>query len=232
MLIKEFEGQEYVLKKDVDQLVAERVAEISTKKREAEARALEAEKAAKEAEAKAKTAEEAAAGAGALKAQLDEAQARAARSEGRYERHMALADKGITDADVRDAIEWAHERSQAELPKGQQQTLPDALDAWLTDPDKAPASVRPHLIAVAQAVATGDEQGGDAGAAGGDQRGSEGGEDAPKAQPRGRGALPQLPGQRQNKPTPNQPTLTLEQIYAADGDELDKMMEQFKAGST
>lgn len=222
--IKEFEGQSWMLQSDVDAVVADRVREISAAKKAAEAAAKEAADKLKDAELKASEAEEAAAGAGALKAALDEAQARVLKAEGRYERHMALADKGITEPDIRDALLWAHDRAQEKIPAKDRQGLAEVLEAWAADPDAAPASVRPHLASLAQAEGDGDG-GGDGEVAGENPSGGDAGD---PVKSRGRGALPRLPTQAPDKPGPSQESMSLEEIYDADGDKLDSMIKQYR----
>lgn len=234
----EHEGKKYILKSDVDDIITSRVSEVSAKRREAEARAVAAERELENAKAKLTEAD-------GLGAQITDLRAELAAANARYDRHSQIAAAGITDPDVRDAIEWAYERTNGRLPKKDQRSLEDTLAAWAEEPDSAPASVRHHFAEATAAsgdggAAEGAVQGAGAGAgAGGSSAGEGAGGTATggsTATGAGAGAggrtLPKAPKQAATKPSPVAKPLTLDAIYGAkDGQELDAMIAQFKGAT-
>lgn len=80
-----------------------------------------------------------------LQQQIDEYRAQLDTANTRYERHSAIAAHGLTDPDLRDAVEWAYDRAMSTADS------PLDLGEWLTqikaDPSSAPSVLRPHLSA-------------------------------------------------------------------------------------
>jgi hypothetical protein len=229
---KEFEGKTWVLKTDVDEIVAGRLSEVTRKKNDLEARIASLEKDLDGAKTKGAQGDAAAAQIAELREQLAAANAR-------YDRHSAMAAHGILDPDVRDAVEWAYERTNSKLPKKDQRPFTDTLDDWVGDNEKAPASIRHHLVA--EAATEGGDAGagadaGDAGDAGGDDAaGAAGGTQAgagAKKPAAGTGAkpLPKKPKAAPTKPSPHSTPVTLDDIYGADDKKLDELVKQYKSG--
>jgi hypothetical protein len=67
----------------------------------------------------------------------------------RYNRHTSIAQAGIIDPDLRDAVEWAYERAQKDLPKKDKTGLSVWLSEQMQNPATAPAVLRPHLQTLA-----------------------------------------------------------------------------------
>lgn len=168
-LVTDIDGH-FLPKADVEKTIAERTGTLSKRARDAESQVetltSEAEKAGK----RLKTVDTLAEQVEALKGQL-------ASAEARYERHSAVAAAGITDPDVRELVEWQYERATKEqgdkAPK-----LADWLAEQVKTPDKAPASLRPHLQSLKVEGGKGDDKGGEGGAGGsGDDKGGGGGKE-------------------------------------------------------
>lgn len=238
--IKEFEGQKWVLQSDVDEIVTSRLTEVTGKKREAETKLATTERELADLKKTAGNTE-------ALAAEVADLRGKLAQSDARYERHTAIAAAGITDPDLRDAVEWAYERANGKLAKKDQRSLQDTIEAWSSDPTAAPASVRHLFEAAGEAAGGGEADGGEAagaagtagaaGAAGaGQAAGSAGGAGQAAGTQAGAGAakaLPKGPKQAGNKPGPGPKGVTLEQIYAAKtNEELDALMSEFKGTAT
>lgn len=67
----------------------------------------------------------------------------------RYNRHTSIAQAGIIDPDLRDAVEWAYERAQKDIPKKDKTGLSVWLSEQMQNPATAPAVLRPHLQTLA-----------------------------------------------------------------------------------
>ena len=141
MTTKIIEGVEYIEKTAVDQIVSSRLTKLAEKLRTSEetAATLKAQieqNASKLAEAEAMTGTVA-----DLRAQLEGANSR-------YDRHSTIAQTGITDPDLRDAVEWAFDRAQQNIPKKDRTSIGDWLQGHMAAPESAPAVLRPHLQAL------------------------------------------------------------------------------------
>ena len=130
------DGQEYVLKTDVESAYKSRIAKLST-------RAAEAEEAAGVLQSKIDSQVGKLDGMETLNSEIQALGERLQKSESKYERHMALSAMGFQDEDLREAVEWSYERSfrdQAEKP-----ALADWMKSLKDDPSQAPSILRPHL---------------------------------------------------------------------------------------
>ena len=104
MKIITHEGQEYILKSEVDGIVRERLSKVAEGKRMAEGKVSELE-------AQLETMNEKVKGVDAMASQLSQLQDELAVSNQRYERHSAIASHGITDPEIRDLIEWQYTKA-------------------------------------------------------------------------------------------------------------------------
>lgn len=130
------DGQEYVLKTDVESAYKSRIAKLSS-------RASEAEEAAGVLQSKIDSQVGKLDGMETLNSEIQALGERLQKSESKYERHMALSAMGFQDEDLREAVEWSYERSfrdQAEKP-----ALADWMKSLKDDPSQAPSILRPHL---------------------------------------------------------------------------------------
>jgi len=128
------EGVEYVLKADIESAFKDRISKLS-------ARAIQAEEQAKalqdnldnqsgELEKISKLQEKVS----TLEASLQDA-------ESKYSRVSMLSEQGFTDPELREAVEWAYQRSKTEA------TLEDWIKGIKEKPEEAPLVLRPHLQA-------------------------------------------------------------------------------------
>jgi multidrug resistance efflux pump len=138
MDIQEIDGIEYVKKSDVENIIKQRIDKVA-------ARANEAEQVAKELQQKLEKATKSDATIDLLHQQIETMKSELTKSEQKYERFQALSKHGFTDAEIIDAIEWTYEKSQQGLKKGEQTALADWLDNIVSNPEQAPAILRPHI---------------------------------------------------------------------------------------
>ena len=132
------EGQEYVLRSDLEASFKDRISKLSTRATQAEeqSQALQAEL--DNQMGKLGSIE-------ALTEQIETYKTQLAQANTRYDRHSAMAQHGWTEPDLRDAVEWSYDRAMASLPKKDQQSLSEWLEGIKADPTQAPAILRPHL---------------------------------------------------------------------------------------
>lgn len=141
MTSKIIEGVEYIEKTAVDQIVSSRLTKLAEKLRTSEETAATL-KAQIEQNASRITEAEAMTGTVAdLRAQLEGANSR-------YDRHSTIAQTGITDPDLRDAVEWAFDRAQQNIAKKDRTSIGEWLQGHMAAPEGAPAVLRPHLQAL------------------------------------------------------------------------------------
>lgn len=135
----EHEGQTYILKSEMENIIKDRISRVAQ-------RATAAEDALKEAEKRISKAEKGLSSVDMLNQQIGELQGKLKTSEQRFSRYQSISKHGLTDPDLIEAIEWSYERSQ----KGSESPieLGEWLDKQVSDPDSAPMTIRPHLQAL------------------------------------------------------------------------------------
>ena len=82
-----------------------------------------------------------------LSQQLTELKDKLTKSERKYQRHTTIAKHGLS-SDIVDAVEWAYDREMANLKKSDRIALEDWIDIHKSNPQTAPAILRPHLQAL------------------------------------------------------------------------------------
>lgn len=132
----EHEGQTYVLKTDMESAFKDRIQKLS-------ARAIQAEEQAKTLQdqldnqaGKLETLD-------TLNNQIKELGEQLAKSESKYSRHLAIAEMGFQDEEMREMVEWSYEKATKGMEKAP--TLSDWLGEIKKDPSKAPKVLAPHL---------------------------------------------------------------------------------------
>ena len=131
------EGQEYILKEDVDGLVRERLSKVTEAKRQAESRANLLESQIHDMESKVKNSE-------AMASQLAQLQDELLLSNERYERHSAIAGHGITNSEIRDLVEYQFNKAM----EGKSKKDRVSLSVWLgniKETGEIPMVLKPFL---------------------------------------------------------------------------------------
>ena len=137
MKIITHEGQEYILKSEVDGIVRERLSKVAEGKRMAEGKVSELE-------AQLETMNEKVKGVDAMASQLSQLQDELAVSNQRYERHSAIASHGITDPEIRDLIEWQYTKAM----DGKSQKDKKSLSEWISgmgETGEIPTVLQPYF---------------------------------------------------------------------------------------
>lgn len=132
------EGQEYILKSHVENMVKDRVAKVAK-------RANEAESLAKDYQAQIEEQKKAMGTVDLLSQQVTELQGKLSQSEQKYSRYSAISRFGMTDPDMIEAVEWSYDKAMAKLPKKDRSDLNTWLASQVADPASAPIMLRPHL---------------------------------------------------------------------------------------
>ena len=133
------EGQEYILKSEVDGIVRERLSKVTENKRSAEKRVSELESQLEEMSSKVKGAE-------AMASQLASLQDELAVSNQRYERHQAIAAQGITDPEVRDLVEWQYNKAMDSRAKKDRVPMGEWM-ATMKEGGEVPTVLKPYFQA-------------------------------------------------------------------------------------
>ena len=132
------DGQEYILKSEVDTLVSQRLSKTAERARTSDARILELE-------AQIDHQKTEVAKVDALNSQLAMLQGDLSAERAKYQQHSTISTHGIHDADIRDHVVLAYDRSQRNIAKKDRQDLGSWLESMKGDPSAAPAILRPHL---------------------------------------------------------------------------------------
>ena len=130
------EGQEYVLKSDMEQAFQSRIQKLSS-------RAIQAEEQAKAYQ------EQLDSQAGELQkiqtlgSRVQELESELETANTRYQRQVLMADQGFQDPEIRELVEWQYSKAT----KGQESpvSMSEWLQAMKADPSQAPVTLRPHL---------------------------------------------------------------------------------------
>ena len=133
------EGQEYILKTEVDGIVRERLSKVTENKRSAEKRVQELESQLEDMSSKVKGAE-------AMASQLATLQDELAVSNQRYERHQAIAAQGITDPEVRDLVEWQYNKAMDSKAKKDRIPMGEWM-ATMKEGGEVPTVLKPYFQA-------------------------------------------------------------------------------------
>jgi hypothetical protein len=133
------EGQEYILKSEVDGIVRERLSKVTETKRSAEKRVSELESQLEDMSSKVKGAE-------AMASQLATLQDELAVSNQRYERHQAIAAQGITDPEVRDLVEWQYNKAMDSKAKKDRIPMGEWM-ATMKEGGEVPTVLKPYFQA-------------------------------------------------------------------------------------
>jgi len=138
MSTKNIEGQEYILKSAVDEIVRQRIAKYSEKLTAAETKLGEYQSQLDEAKAKSGLVDN-------LTQQIESMKGELNQANNRYERHSVISNYGITDGSIRDAIEWAYDKQMDATAKKDRVQLSDWLTGINENPETAPAFLRPFF---------------------------------------------------------------------------------------
>jgi hypothetical protein len=132
METKMIDGVEYIAKENVDGLIQEKISKYAKRAREAETKVEEMNEHLIQAGEKLKTVDQLTEQIYTLKDELSNANTK-------YERHSAIAELGIQDPDVRDALEWQYQRSNTDESFG------DWMKGLKENPENAPSFLRSHF---------------------------------------------------------------------------------------
>jgi len=132
METKIIDGIEYISKDQVDGLIQDKISKYAKRAREAENKVEEINERLMEAGEKLKTVDNLTEQIYTLKDELTNANTK-------YERHSAIAELGIQDPDVRDALEWQYQRSNTDESFG------DWMKGLKENPENAPSFLRTHF---------------------------------------------------------------------------------------
>jgi len=135
---KVIEGIEYVEKSHVDEIVRQRLSKYVDKNQELESRLSEYQSKIDETQSKIGLVDN-------LQSQVESLKGELSQANSRYERHSTISNYGIVDNDIRDAVEWAFERSMKDRPKKDQVSLGDWLKEINDNPSNAPTVIRPYF---------------------------------------------------------------------------------------
>ncbi len=135
---KEIEGQTWILKSRVEEIIQGRISKVAQ-------RASTAEETIKELQGQLEEASKSQGSLDIMTNRIQELQGELEKSNTRYSRYQAITKHGLKGEDMLEAIEYAYERTQAKLPDENKTDLNTWLDNMVKNPADAPFLIRPHL---------------------------------------------------------------------------------------
>lgn len=130
------DGEEYVLKSEIESAFKERISKLSS-------RAIQAEEAANQLQEQIDNQSGELQKISKLQEHISTLESSLQDAESRFSRVSMLSELGFTDPEIREAVEWSYERAM----KGQEERVPmgDWIKGIKENPDTAPAVLKPHL---------------------------------------------------------------------------------------
>lgn len=135
---KTIDGQTWILKSRVEEIIKERVSKVATRANTAQEQITQLQE-------QLESAQKAQGTVDILSQRIQELEGNLAKSNTRYSRYQAITKHGLHGEDMLEALEYSYEKSQAKLPKKDQTDLATWLDNMVSNPDQAPVLIRPHL---------------------------------------------------------------------------------------
>tara|TARA_Y100000996_G_C22514253_1_gene639783 strand:- start:32 stop:676 length:645 start_codon:yes stop_codon:yes gene_type:complete len=131
------EGQEYILKSEVDTIVRDRLAKTSEAKRHAEKQIKELQTQLQNVQNDTETNTN-------YKKQVEDLEVQLKKTNQKYERHTAIANEGITDPDIRDLVEWQYEKTMSSRAKKDVVQFTEWMQQ-LKNTDNVPKTLAPYF---------------------------------------------------------------------------------------
>jgi len=130
------DGEEYVLKSEIEAAFKERISKLSS-------RAIQAEEAANALQEQIDNQSGELQKISKLQEQISTLESSLQDAESRFSRVSMLSELGFTDPEIREAVEWSYERAM----RGQEERVPmgDWIKGIKENPEAAPAILKPHL---------------------------------------------------------------------------------------
>ncbi len=130
------DGEEYVLKSEIESAFKERISKLSS-------RAIQAEEAANQLQEQIDNQSGELQKISKLQEHISTLESSLQDAESRFSRVSMLSELGFTDPEIREAVEWSYERAM----KGQEERVPmgDWIKGIKDNPEAAPAILKPHL---------------------------------------------------------------------------------------
>lgn len=127
----EHDGQKYILKSDIENIIKERISKVASRANAAESKLGELETQL-ESNKKSLTSVD------LLNTQLTELKSKLEKSETRFERYQSISKHGLTDPEIAEAVEAQYDRAQSKLGKKDKMPLSEWLDGHVANPTEAP----------------------------------------------------------------------------------------------
>lgn len=132
------DGKEYILKSQVEEIIKDRVSKVAQKANDYQSQYTELKQQFDSQSSKIGTVD-------LLTNQIEELTQKLTKSERKYKRHTSIAKYGLTDPELVAGVEFCYERKMQSLPKKERVELSDWLDNHISNPETAPALLRPHI---------------------------------------------------------------------------------------
>ena len=141
---KEIDGKIYILQDKVEEIVTQRISKHANKSSELQTQL-------DDLRAEFETAKKQSSTAVALQEQLTELQGKLSKTTTQYNTYKAISSKGITDPEVIKLFQWSYNEDQKDKKEKERIQLQDWISHYMSNPDKAPVTIRPFIPKAATA---------------------------------------------------------------------------------
>lgn len=141
---KEIDGKIYILQDKVEEIVTQRISKHANKSSELQTQL-------DDLRAEFETAKKQSSTAVALKEQLTELEGKLSKTTTQYNTYKAISSKGITDPEVIKLFQWSYNEDQKDKKEKERIQLQDWISHYMSNPDKAPVTIRPFIPKAATA---------------------------------------------------------------------------------
>lgn len=135
---KEIDGKVYILQEKVEEIVTQRISKHASKSSELQTQL-------DDLRAEFENAKKASANAAALKDKLTELEGKLSNTTTQYNTYKAISSKGITDPEVIKLFQWSYKEDQKDKKEKDRIQLQDWISHYMSNPDKAPVTIRPFI---------------------------------------------------------------------------------------
>ena len=132
------DGETYVLKTDMENIIQERLKKVSDKTKQAEEKTMQLQNQLEELQKTSQSSE-------ILTDKVKELQNQLQTQQAKYDRYTKISQFGLYDREMVDLVEWSYDRATNDMDEKKKPSLETWLENAYNNPESSPVTLRPHL---------------------------------------------------------------------------------------